>query len=379
MLSSKLEFHTIFGKGIHIKRDDMLNINNLSGNKARKFLEFSQMNPFPSIIASYGGHQSNAMLAIAKVVNSHPNSKFLYYTKKIPNFLKSSTSGSLSSSLALGMQLSVGDVFWIPQGGAFAHAELGVAKLAQEILQDVSSSYSSSSSSLKWKIIVASGTGTTAFFLARHLQQQQQQQEQQFSSESMNMISTSNNNNYSSSNRCHIEVIAVPCVGSDVFLKEQMELLDEVSGQRQIFPKILSPKKQRNFAEPCVSHLEIWSKLTETTGVTFDLVYAPRTWEILLDSWEDDPSMWDGVNIMYIHCGGQEGNESQLGRYRYAVPDAEKARTPGGDRYYLIDTQALNETNNMASDVCFQAKFSSLIRPAANHQKVCTLANRSAP
>jgi hypothetical protein len=57
-----------------MKRDDSLHLpgSNISGNKARKFLSLNNLPAveFPDAIVSYGGPQSNAMVALAAIVSS---------------------------------------------------------------------------------------------------------------------------------------------------------------------------------------------------------------------------------------------------------------------------------------------------------------------
>ena len=103
---SVLTSSNLFGKLIYFKRDDLLNINELSGNKARKFYHLSNLKPFPSSIASYGGHQSNAMLSLAKITHLNSNSEFIYYTKKIPKTIYNNPNGNLHEALSLGMKVN---------------------------------------------------------------------------------------------------------------------------------------------------------------------------------------------------------------------------------------------------------------------------------
>lgn len=48
---------------------------------------------------------------------------------------------------------------------------------------------------------------------------------------------------------------------------------------------------------------------------SFDLIYAPRAWEMLRQSFEECPAFWSEKELLYVHCGGPEGNSSQLRRY----------------------------------------------------------------
>jgi hypothetical protein len=125
-------------------------------------------------------------------------------------------------------------------------------------------------------------------------------------------------------------------------LLAQMHALDAASGSHGVFPTVLgllatppppplpaatatsSSSASVPFGTPCQAHLDIWRELKAATSaaagtdVDFDLVYAPRAFELLRDSFERDPAFWHGAGVLYYHCGGTEGTESQLGRYRHA-------------------------------------------------------------
>jgi 1-aminocyclopropane-1-carboxylate deaminase/D-cysteine desulfhydrase-like pyridoxal-dependent ACC family enzyme len=111
-ICSRVSKHIFRGVPFYIKRDDentvsgdKKNRNVISGNKTRKLLELSKKEPFPKVVVSYGGAQSNSMLAIAKVVANSDHGKFLYFTKALPKFLKNGPSGNLKVALSLGMQV----------------------------------------------------------------------------------------------------------------------------------------------------------------------------------------------------------------------------------------------------------------------------------
>ncbi|KAL7528402.1 hypothetical protein ACHAXR_002432 [Thalassiosira sp. AJA248-18] len=71
---SSVERLLIRDRLVYIKRDDVLHLpsSNISGNKARKFLSLNNIPAcdFPDAIVSYGGPQSNAMVALAAIVSS---------------------------------------------------------------------------------------------------------------------------------------------------------------------------------------------------------------------------------------------------------------------------------------------------------------------
>lgn len=71
---SSVERLLIRDRLVYVKRDDALHLpgSNVSGNKARKFLALNEVpaGEFPDVVVSYGGPQSNAMLALAAIVSS---------------------------------------------------------------------------------------------------------------------------------------------------------------------------------------------------------------------------------------------------------------------------------------------------------------------
>lgn len=358
---SRVQAGVVNERVLHFIRDDLLTLTlvpgmpGVTGNKARKFAELHRaISNSPGVkhklFASYGGPQSNSMLALSYMVRAaralNKDCRFVYFTKKLPAFLSinrdsrtPSPTSNLGVALQNGMQLreipltvynelvaspktscgfpkslvstwfpdwEADTCYWVPQGGAFAEAEDGVRQLVDELAEFISteeSSISSSSSSSissagsgknrPWKLIIASGTGTTALFAARCVSRLRL-----------------------TANLC--EVIAIPCIGSRESLLAQMAELDLVSGDCRVFPTVLGDSEDgraRIFANPYAEHLGLWKSLRAESGIDFDLVYAPRAWEILLASqvWKDD-----SARIIYYCCGGAEGTESQLGRYRHA-------------------------------------------------------------
>jgi 1-aminocyclopropane-1-carboxylate deaminase len=108
-VASRVSKHVYAGREFYVKRDDENSLSgpalsSVSGNKSRKLLHLSKMKPFPDILASYGGSQSNSMLAIAKVAASGHND-FFYFMKPLPKFLKNRPTGNLKAALDLGMQV----------------------------------------------------------------------------------------------------------------------------------------------------------------------------------------------------------------------------------------------------------------------------------
>ena len=280
MQASPLSKITLEGREFLIKRDDLIDPY-LAGNKYRKLYTLlnTPKSKYRQII-SYGGTQSNAMLAIAAMCKEK-SWEFIYYTKPISQVIKQQTYGNYFHAVTLGMQhkeidtalyrdyissLSINQdetALIIDQGGADKSAKDGLEVLAQEIREqtqvlDIKS------------VATPSGTGTTALFLALSLPE--------------------------------YTVYTTPCIGDSKYLREQMLALWEI-------PKnlvILESKKKFHFAKLYLEFLEMYKK-TKEAGVVFDLLYAPAMWLALLEQTSE--------KVLYIHSGGVSGNESMLKRY----------------------------------------------------------------
>ncbi|MDQ1244704.1 MAG: hypothetical protein QG565_1044 [Campylobacterota bacterium] len=270
---------TLDGRVFYVKRDDLIDPF-LAGNKYRKLYTLLQTPPNKlSKIISYGGTQSNAMLAIAAMCKKK-GWEFFYYTKPLSDAQKNENSGNFYHAKNLGMiHVEIEQQFYkdfiaslrfnldektfvIDQGGAVEEAKLGLEVLADEIRE----------SGLHVKSLATpSGTGTTALYLALCLPE--------------------------------YRVYTTPCVGDAGYLREQMSALHEI-------PKnltILEPQKKYHFAKPYREFLEMQQKLL-LAGVEFDLIYAPSLWKCLVEQTDEE--------IIYIHSGGVSGNESMLERYK---------------------------------------------------------------
>lgn len=368
-------FPTIIWKNLklHILRDDLLRIytssshhhhqansdhlHYLSGNKIRKFY-FLLTNKFDqrmnnSIVISYGGLQSNSMNAIALITSYFMNCQFIYFVKKYPKYLQNNPHGNLAKSLEMGMKIieinsslyqrlekipktltsfpleelehclppleegyKKKNIYWIPQGGALPEAEIGIQILCNEIIKMIETIEEYSS----WKIFISSGTGTTALYLARYLAKR-----------------------YPTS---FCEVVAVPCVGTKEDLINQMKFLSfsakesPSSDSADNYPTILPIPPNHSptpFAQPTARHFNIWSSLNSAAkssnaseSMEFDLIYAPKSFELIEESYRyyqeghdvtgEFSEFWhtydkNSCQLIYYHCGGTEGNSSQLKRY----------------------------------------------------------------
>ena len=228
------------GREFLVKRDELIDLH-LAGNKYRKLYPLLQT-PKEKLnkIISYGGTQSNAMLAIAKMCFDK-GWEFVYYTKPISTTQKQQKFGNYFHALKLGMKhieikyerykdfiasirLNLDEkTFIIDQGGAVVEADDGLKVLAKEIREQ--------NPPIK-ALATPSGTGTTALYLALNMPE--------------------------------YKVYTTSCVGDVEYLKKQMSALHTI-------PKnliILKPQKKHHFAKPYPEFLDIYTTL-KNEGIEF--------------------------------------------------------------------------------------------------------------
>jgi len=266
------------GREFLIKRDDLIDPY-LAGNKYRKLYTLLQTDSKKyNKIISYGGTQSNAMLAISAMCKTK-DWEFIYYTKKVSQTQKEQKFGNYFHSIKLGMKhIELENEYYkdfiaslrlnldektaiIDQGGADKMALEGLGVLAKEI--EVSDEKFDA-------IATPSGTGTTALHLALSLPQ--------------------------------YKIYTTPSIGDKAYLIEQMSSLATIPNNLII----LEPSQKYHFAKPYKEFIEIYKKLLKTE-IEFDLLYAPLLWKTLLEQTDE--------KILYIHSGGVSGNKSMLRRY----------------------------------------------------------------
>eukprot|EP00591_Stephanopyxis_turris_P003168 CAMPEP_0195509150 /NCGR_PEP_ID=MMETSP0794_2-20130614/2171_1 /TAXON_ID=515487 /ORGANISM="Stephanopyxis turris, Strain CCMP 815" /LENGTH=499 /DNA_ID=CAMNT_0040636305 /DNA_START=496 /DNA_END=1995 /DNA_ORIENTATION=+ len=382
--SSPVEVVCVRNRRVYIKRDDLLKLDksSVSGNKARKLLSMSMLSidEFPDVVVSYGGPQSNAMLALAAIVSqkddeckgrddSVPSSergreedppprlkRFVYYTKKLPRWLRKQPSGNLLRAISLGMELREleydeyrtlfggehggscrapsrldppvrGNSVWVPQGGACGVACLGASKLAHEIAEF----WTKQGQGMPLAVALPGGTGSTALLLQREINAIQKKRRDA---------------NDNTNDKLDISVVVVPCVGDYAYLTRQMKALDKSTGgpgTNENLPDILQPIPDKKygshrkksggyfvFGEPAAAILNTFYEMKEEHGVFLDLLYGSPAWSLLLQQWKitQSSSIWGkrnidpncpiaGKQIMYVHCGGLEGISSQMTRYKH--------------------------------------------------------------
>lgn len=269
-----------------IKRDDLLHPD-YGGNKARKmyFLFKTDLSKYRQI-ASYGGHQSNAMLSLAAFARQK-NLEFFYFTKTVPKFLRKNPNGNFKRALDLGMKLISTNNYaeitegkmpdlppntlFVKQGLAEPEAEYGIQLLAEEIRN-----YADKNQLNEMSLVLPSGTGATALYLQKH--------------------------------SC-FDVYTVPNAGNTNYLRKQFADLEK---SEDFYPNIwdFEDRKYR-FGHLYPEFYEIQQKLLQETGIEFELLYDPKTWLLLLRNFSEIKQP-----VMYIHSGGTYGNRSMLPRYK---------------------------------------------------------------
>jgi 1-aminocyclopropane-1-carboxylate deaminase/D-cysteine desulfhydrase-like pyridoxal-dependent ACC family enzyme len=378
---SPVEVLTIRGRRVYVKHDDQLRLSGsgISGNKARKMWTLNEIpaKDFPACLVSYGGPQSNSMLALAAVANfknrellgagtsqdtrddellleneggevgeddSTTNNpelpvRFVYYTKKLPRFLRNQPNGNFFRAVSLGMELvevsreEYGDLFehrsdgsegagkppmrleapcpdslWVPQGGAFAPARAGNQQLAQEIydywLED--------GKDRPLTVCVPGGTCTTALLLHHGLKQLLSQSDADDGKDDYDGIDCENNgdSSYPSSAKImDIEVVVVPCVGDAAYARRQMmSLAAQIGASPDDIPTILQPeaeerqstsprtsvvggtsslerKKYFSFGKPNKTILDTFQELQDDCNLLLDLIYGAAAFAIMFRHW----------------------------------------------------------------------------------------------
>ncbi|MDF0534889.1 pyridoxal-phosphate dependent enzyme [Shewanella sp. A32] len=289
------------GYDFYVKRDDLLHPE-FSGNKARKFRYFLD-HGFPDIqlLIGYGSAQANSLYSMAALAKLK-GWQLHFYVDHLPQWLVQRPLGNYRAARLLGAEIlavanqlsglsmeqylaqqvlaGTTNTLFVPEGGRCRAAEYGVRLLAQEIQQ-----WSEQQKVEGLKVFLPSGTGTTALYLAKYFHE----------------INSD------------IEVLTCAVVGGDHYLLQQFAGL---SDDRRCYPSVITPTKKYHFGKLYREFYQIWQQLNKT-GITFELLYDPLGWLMLLNYKRQHPQR----PIMYIHQGGLLGNESMLPRYarKYGV------------------------------------------------------------
>ncbi|KAI9920895.1 hypothetical protein PsorP6_000964 [Peronosclerospora sorghi] len=316
---------TFRGQHVHVKRDDVFH---LTGNKMRKLYYFvKQSDAFytNAHFYSYGGSQSNAMLALAQLAHAR-HVPFTYFSRSL-QLKEDDAKGNLSRAKSLGMrhvQLEPETYkkliqrrhfasfveetlrpcpgtrsLYVPQGAACPEAKVGVQVLANEINDYVETHWPDK----HFSVVIPCGTGTTALYLAQYLQPETQ-------------------------------LFAIPCVGDATYLTQQFKqlIIDDPSLDLHTakMPQLLHPKRKNRFGRLWWPLCDMYHEVLQETQVEIDLVYGAFAWHTLFSDEKILDEVLKGRNhlstastkhdedvrkLLYVHTGGTSGNASMLARY----------------------------------------------------------------
>ncbi|KAA6224805.1 MULTISPECIES: 1-aminocyclopropane-1-carboxylate deaminase/D-cysteine desulfhydrase [unclassified Campylobacter] len=273
------------GFEFYVKRDDELGL--INGNKARKLAFFMSKNyPKGQGFLSYGGTQSNALLALA-IFTKQRDYKLNFVHAKISNFLKNNPCGNYLYALNYGTNfientsklslkefaysLKKDNEFFLNEGIAQNEAEFGYKELAKEI------ELQARNLNIEFDIFLPSGTGTSAAFLAKHSK---------------------------------FKVFTTFCVGDEIYLKDQILTLIKDYDFSNLH--ILSLDKKYHFAKPYAEFIKIYKEILKQTQIEFDLLYDSLGLLCILKH----KNIFKNP-LLYIHQGGLIGNISMLKRYEF--------------------------------------------------------------
>lgn len=296
-------------KLIYIKRDDLLS-SYYPGNKYRKlcyFIEQLRANPTRwNHVVSYGGNQSNLMLAAAHLAREF-QCQFTYFTKRVsPRALESTSESNWHVTRNLGAHViecqteaeahqrfleypeSPGQLK-IGRAEEFLAAEYGIKQLALSLHQFITTHLAGRDVS----IVTPAGTGATAYFVNDHLQRMLRDTCQR------------------------VTVYAVPVVGNADSLLDDMTRMSKCqtdTSTTTYLPHILNTKNRYRFAKPHRDLFDVHQTISEF-GIEFDMVYSLKAWRAIFEH----QSLFATSALVYIHTGGVSGNVTQKERYARAL------------------------------------------------------------
>ncbi|GMF16453.1 unnamed protein product [Phytophthora fragariaefolia] len=280
-------------------------------------------------LVSFGGSQSNAMLALAQLASAR-SVPFTYFSRELRL-----GGGAVEGNLALARELGMTHVqlppdvyhelvrtrdfkaflgaelpgtrsLYIPQGAASPEAREGVKLLAEEINEYVRTEWPDK----RFSVALPCGTGTTALYLGQHLHPD-------------------------------IKLYAVPCVGDATYLRLQFQqLVDQdpsLQAETALLPHVVTPKIKSRFGRLWWPLYDMHHEVLQETKVEFDLVYGAFAWhtlfsddavldevlgrgktstrDIVTASEKSAGDTGDERELLYIHTGGTSGNATMLARY----------------------------------------------------------------
>lgn len=335
------DLFTPFTSFVDLKKSAKFCINALTGNKARKLYGYlSYLHSFPSSVehsilslVSYGGLQSNAMVALSELawLLGVP---FYYYAKSPPRSFatvaKNDNSNTSYEGLSNFARATANQMIHIPQelsgdlasryrymgrehpraevfleGAASPRCGVGYDLLARGFFMDIKklSSYTKGENQVnadEVDIVLTAGTGLSGYMLKRALFLEASKQGEKkiprvFIAPT---ISKENKKPYTS----YVKG----------YLREQLKVL-KINFEAQHCPAEIYPVSRYVFARPHLDLYEMFMALQKHTTITFDLLYDTVGWLALIEN----ATLFKNRTVIYLHQGGVGGNVSLLRRYRY--------------------------------------------------------------
>ncbi|RDU53684.1 hypothetical protein CQA49_05515 [Helicobacter sp. MIT 00-7814] len=282
-----------FGKKLWVKRDDLARIEGVSehfnGNKARKF--YALLHNPNKIFLSYGGNQSNAMLALSALTHAQKK-RFIYVTPTPSQFLRENKNGNFALAREFGAEfifadsgtnalelknkalahfktLSFKEKYFIPQGGDLELAKEGTITQCKEIWDFIQKNFSTKEA----LVFCATGSGVSALALAQVAKE----------------------------------------------LKYNMQIVPILCAKIEGFEKNFAKTLHTNFAFGALKK-EVWEmyRALLRKGIEFDLLYdCPALYALknALDSQFFTQNELEKEWI-FIHSGGLLGNLTQIPRFQ---------------------------------------------------------------
>ncbi|MCH1430463.1 MAG: hypothetical protein L7U87_06850 [Chlamydiales bacterium] len=288
---SELKGFSLWEKHFYVRLDPNLD-QNVTGNKLWKLYSLYQHRNEYSSLVSYGGAQSNALRALAYFSTVY-NKKCYYFVSKLPekkcihpasNLVYAQAAGVIikecktvdlrEASLEFFSKHSSHKDPWrfVEQGVGDRGAKEGLERLANELQKEVDHLAIDKG---KLCLCLPAGTGVSAFYLQQAL---------------------------------NIPVVCVSCVGSKESLLKRFEDMNEGSAQ---LPLVIDTKKKYALGKLYLEFFELYKQMKGEVNIEFDLLYDMKMLTAIHDNITKLPP-----HIVYVHCGGIEGNVSMLARYQ---------------------------------------------------------------
>lgn len=289
--TSLLKNFSLWGKSFYVRLDPNSD-QHVTGNKLWKLYSLYQERKNYSSLASYGGAQSNALRALAYFSKVY-NKKFYYFVTKLPekscihpdsNLAYAQDAGAVIKECgAVDLREAAFEFSskhyshetscrFVEQGVGDESAKEGLERLANEIQKEIGNL---ALDKHELCLCLPAGTGVSAFYLQQKLS---------------------------------IPVVCTSCVGSKESLLKRFESMSRYKAK---LPLVIETKKKYALGKLYHEFFELYKQMKGEVNIEFDLLYDMKMLTAIHDNITELPPC-----ILYLHCGGIEGNVSMLARYQ---------------------------------------------------------------